>query len=139
MITHHQADLNDVPLLAEWNAALIQDEGHRNPMTVSELAERMTGWLQSDYTAIIFEDSGQPVAYALYRQDSDSIYIRHFFVTRQHRCRGIGRLAIKQLLNDILPPYTRVILEVLVNNDAGRKFWSALGFSEYSVSMETYT
>jgi hypothetical protein len=42
------ATLDDAPLLAEMNHQLIRDEGHRNPMTVFELAERMREWLSGD-------------------------------------------------------------------------------------------
>lgn len=45
---------SDLDLLAEWNYQLIQDEGHRNPMTVPELRERMRDWLAGEYQAMIF-------------------------------------------------------------------------------------
>ena len=47
----------DISLLAEWNHQLIRDEGHRNPMTVPQLADRMRGWLAGDYRAVLFTDS----------------------------------------------------------------------------------
>ncbi len=75
----------DVGLLAEFNRQLIEDEGHRNRMTLPELEERMRTWLRNEYEAAIFEEHGVLMAYALYRQDSDSIYLRQFFVGRQHR------------------------------------------------------
>jgi hypothetical protein len=53
---YRQATLNDSSLLAKLNHQLIRDEGHRNPMTVPELENRMRGWLSTDYEAIIFED-----------------------------------------------------------------------------------
>ena len=39
------AAVSDLDLLAEWNYQLIRDEGHRNPMSVTELRERMRGLL----------------------------------------------------------------------------------------------
>jgi hypothetical protein len=36
-----RAAVDDVPLLAAMNSRLIRDEGHRNPMTLPELEERM--------------------------------------------------------------------------------------------------
>jgi hypothetical protein len=52
---YHLANDLDLPLLAEWNRQLIQDEGHRNPMTVAELQARMQGWLAGEYRAVVFE------------------------------------------------------------------------------------
>jgi hypothetical protein len=37
------ANDEDLDLLAGWNKQLIQDEGHRNSMSVPELRERMAG------------------------------------------------------------------------------------------------
>lgn len=52
---YHLANDADLPLLAEWNRQLIQDEGHRNPMTVAELQARIQGWLAGEYRAVVFE------------------------------------------------------------------------------------
>jgi len=40
-----RATHEDVPQLAQMNWQLIRDEGSDNPMTVDQLAERMTGFL----------------------------------------------------------------------------------------------
>lgn len=40
-----RATREDVPVLAQMNWQLIRDEGSDNPMTVDQLAERMTGFL----------------------------------------------------------------------------------------------
>ena len=45
MMTFRHARPDDVGVLAELNHQLIQDEGHRNQMTVPELKIRMTNWL----------------------------------------------------------------------------------------------
>lgn len=91
-MTFRPANLEDCELLAELNHQLIRDEGHRNPMTVAELEQRMRDWLSgAEYRAIFFEHDGCPVAYALFRSESDaSIYLRQFFVCRDKRRQGIG-------------------------------------------------
>jgi hypothetical protein len=71
-----RATLNDCALLAELNHQLIRDEGHRNKMTVSELEQRMKGWFTSEYAAFLFEKDGEIVAYALYREQPEEIYLR---------------------------------------------------------------
>ena len=40
-MTYRFANEHVAPLLAELNHQLIQDEGHRNPMDVPELTERI--------------------------------------------------------------------------------------------------
>jgi len=132
------ASLADCELLAGLNEQLIRDEGHRNTMTIAELLERMRDWLATgEYQAVIFEADSVPLAYALYRTEKDSsIYLRQFFVQREQRRRGIGRAAIGLLLREILPAGCRVTVEVLSNNEAGRRFWSGIGFRDYSVTLE---
>ena len=62
------------PNLAEWNHQLIQEEGHRNVMTIPELACRMHGWLEREYKAVVYSVPGlDAIAYALYRCDTDMI------------------------------------------------------------------
>jgi hypothetical protein len=48
---HRFASFEDAQVLGELNHQLIQDERHRNPMTVSELVNRMRLWLETDYRA----------------------------------------------------------------------------------------
>ena len=43
-----EAIAEDLPLLAELNRQLIQDQRSPNPMSVAELEERMRGWLVAE-------------------------------------------------------------------------------------------
>ncbi len=126
----------DIPTLAALNAQLIVDEGSDNPMTVPQLAERMTEWLDGRYRAILFEIGAEAVAYALYRDDGESIYVRHFFVTRTHRRNGVGREAMTLLMDEVFPPEKRVVVDVLVRNGRGVAFWHALGFTDFLLTLE---
>jgi hypothetical protein len=81
----------DLDLLGNWNHQLIQDEGHKNPMTHLELRKRMRGWLEGEYRAIIFSLASEAVAYALYRENETEVYLRQLFVSRDHRHQGTGR------------------------------------------------
>ena len=96
----------------------------------------MRAWsISGEYEAVLF--GGPPaIAYALFRRELDSIYLRQFFVERSLRRRGLGRLAIATLVSEVLPPATRLMLEVLANNDVGIAFWSAVGFKQYALTME---
>ncbi len=133
--------MSDCAILAEMNHQLIRDEGHRNPMTEPELAERMRGWLSGGrYRAILFEEGGSPVAYALFRAEPDaSIYLRQFFVAREHRRQGVGSQAVATLLGEVFPAGVRVTLDVLAHNDAGASFWAEAGFQRYSVCLERFS
>lgn len=48
LMDYRFATSGDAALLAELNYQLIRDEGHRIPMTVSELADRMRTWLKEE-------------------------------------------------------------------------------------------
>src|SRR5260221_4979625 len=102
------ATLDDCGLLAKLNHELIRDEGHRNPMTVPELEQRMRGWLSGGYRAVVYEDSDEVVAYALFREQQDEIYLRQLFVIRDRRRQGIGRQAVEILRSAVWPRHKRL-------------------------------
>ena len=131
-----RATLNDCSLLAELNHQLIRDEGHRNKMMVPELEQRMKGWLASEYAAVLFENDGEVVAYALYREQPEEIYLRQLFVVRNRRRKGLGKEAVKILLSKIWPKNKRLTVEILVQNEASVAFWRAVGYKDYSLTLE---
>ncbi len=105
-------------------------------MTVQELEQRMRDWLVSEYAAVIFEDNGEVVAYALYRKQPEEIYLRQLFVVRNQRRQGIGRQAVEILRTQIWPGNKRLTVEVLVYNTAAIAFWRAVGYQDYSLKLE---
>lgn len=138
-LTWREASEPDIPLLAEWNHQLIRDEGHRNPMNAAQLAERMRGWLDGEYRAVLFSSerkTGGPVAYALYKQEPHLIYLRHFFVVRQRRRQGIGRAAVSILREQIWPRDVRLTVDVLCHNLGGVDFWRSVGYRDHCLTME---
>lgn len=138
-MNYRRATQADVPLLARLNRQLIQDEGHRNRMSLAELEQRMSRWLDEEYEAVLFELDDTVLVYALYRLEPDYIYLRQFFVSRDHRRKGIGRRAIRMLQSEVWPGDARIRVEVLVGNDVARNFWKTVGFAEYAIIMETET
>jgi GNAT superfamily N-acetyltransferase len=125
----------DLPLLARWNRHLIEDEGHSNPMTLAQLQERMRLWLDGPYQATMFLLEERAVAYALWRRDPEGVYLRHFFVDRAHRRRGVGGRALAILLSQVFPRGARVVVECLVGNARGLAFWRSIGFTDYSLTL----
>jgi predicted acetyltransferase len=128
--------LDDCALLAELNHQLIRDEGHRNRMTIPELEQRLRDWLASDYAAVLFTHNRRLVAYALYRELPEEIYLRHLFVVRDRRRRGFGRRAVEMLRQKVWPKPRRLTVEVLLENQDALAFWRAVGYVEYSVKLE---
>lgn len=131
------ATVDDAPVLAALNQALIRDEGHRNPMSLAELATRMAEWLAGEYQAVVFEDAAQPIGYALFRREPEHVYLRQFLIASEHRRRGRGRAAIDWLRQHAWGPQRRVRLDVLVGNASGIAFWRAVGFSDYCLTLES--
>lgn len=133
---YHIAKETDLDILAEWNHQLIQDEGHRNPMTVSQLRDRMRQWLSGDYTAVIFDKDGESIAYALFREDEDEVYLRQLFVKRENRHQGIGTEAVRLLIEEIWTKSKRLTVDVLSHNKPGIAFWHSVGYKDYCLTLE---
>jgi predicted acetyltransferase len=130
------ATMDDCLLLAELNHQLIRDEGSRNSMTVAMLEERMRSWLSSEYRAVIYEVNQEVVAYALFREQPEEIYLRQLFVVHRHRRQGIGRQAMQILRSDIWPKNKRLTVDALVTNKTATEFWRAVGYADYSLTLE---
>ncbi len=105
-------------------------------MTVPVLEQRTKSWLASEYAAMLFENDGEVVAYALYREQPEEIYLRQLFVVRNRRRKGIGREAVQILRSKIWPKNKRLTVEVLVQNEASVAFWRAVGYKDYSLTLE---
>jgi len=127
---------SDLDLLAQWNYQLIHDEGHRNPMSLQQLRDRMNAWIKGEYRAIIFETEKEPVAYALYRESSEDIYLRQLFVKRGLRGKGIGRSSLDILQTQLWPSNKRLTVEVLTSNEQSIQFCRSVGFTDYSLTLE---
>lgn len=129
------ATLADTEALAHLNHQLIKDEGHRNPMNVVELAERMCGWLTDEgYEALLGCDGDELVAYVLWRDQPDSVYLRQIFVQRDYRRQGTAR----QLMLTVFQrwPAKRLTVDVLAGNARALAFWRRMGYQDYAVMLE---
>ena len=135
-LNYRLATDKDLDLLSEWNHQLIRDEGHRNRMTVSELRERMRAWIKGEYNAVIFGTDGKLVAYALYRENDEEVYLQQLFVVRDHRRQGIGRKAVEILQGHVWSSTKRLTVEVLTANTDGVNFWRSVGYRDYCLTLE---
>ncbi len=136
VMTWRAAQRRDCRLLAELNHQLIEDERHRNAMNVAELERRMKSWLEEGYQAIHYEHDGEVAAYAHYHAQPEEVHLRHFFVARHLRRKGIGRAAFNLLRDNIWPPARRLTVSVLCHNEGAAKFWRAMGYKDYCLAME---
>jgi GNAT superfamily N-acetyltransferase len=134
-LSWRDASDSDLDLLAEWNHQLIRDEGHRNPMTVAQLAERMNEWMRGEYRAVLFSHD-EPVGYALFKKEAELIYLRQYFVRRDRRRMGIGREAFSILKEQIWPRSVRLTVDVLCQNQSGIAFWRSVGYRDYCLTLE---
>jgi GNAT superfamily N-acetyltransferase len=135
-LTFRTATQSDAPLLARLNRELQEDERHRTIMEVAAIEPRMRKWLAGEYEGVLFERSGSVVGYAIYQREEDFIYLKQFFVCRDARRQGIGRVALEWLCENAWQPFPRVFLDALVQNDVGLAFWRAVGFTDYCITME---
>ncbi|SDA37802.1 Ribosomal protein S18 acetylase RimI [Lachnospiraceae bacterium G11] len=125
--------MEDISSLALMNKHLIEDEGSNNPMNVEELADRMRGFLSSDYNAYIFAEDGIAIGYALIKHTSSPLYLRQFYIDREYRRKHYGKQAFCMLLDHLNT--TEIDVDVLPNNETGLKFWKSLGFKAQYISM----
>lgn len=131
------ASPSDAPLLARMNLQLIRDERHRNPMEFEQLEQRMTGWLTTgEYQAVLFGEGAEDMGYVLYRQESEWVYIRQLWVREKHRRKGIGRSVIEWMVAHHWQGTPRLRMEALTHNTGGLAFWRAIGFKDYSLTLE---
>jgi GNAT superfamily N-acetyltransferase len=123
----------DLDLLAVFNQQLIEDEKHDNKMNIEQLRERMKEFLHSEYKAYLFEDDSKTIGYALVNHAQEPLYLRQFFICRDVRRQGYGKITFNQLLDRLK---TDIIdIEVLSWNQRAVEFWKALGFKTRSVYM----
>jgi ribosomal protein S18 acetylase RimI-like enzyme len=130
------ATSDDVKTLASLNQGLIRDSGHRNPMSLAELEERMSSWLASEYKAVLFEEQGCVLGYVLYRHDPEFTYLRQLFVMPEARRRGIGRELVNWLKANESLVNNRLRMDVLIANTEAIEFWRAVGFKDYCLTLE---
>ena len=125
---------NDVSKLAEMNKHLIEDEKSDNPMNLSELENRMSGFISNEYTAYFFVENDVVVGYALVRESETETYLRHFYIERDLRRNHYGTEAFKELKSFL--GKDNITLEVLPWNERGLSFWKSLGFKEAAITMK---
>ena len=137
-LTYRWASLADAAELARLNQQLVREGADFGPDDLRFLHDRLRTWLASGaYRAVLFVDEHErTVAYALFRESADEIYLAQFLVLRHARRHGIGVAAIERLRRDIWQRGKRLTLEVLVQNRAALDFWHQLGWRDCALTLE---
>jgi len=140
------ADEADLPLLAQMNKRLIEDEGSRNPMSLDQLADRMRGWLRGGWEVRLLATDAGVAGYAVYQTRHDEyfpdqtlVYLRQFYIEREMRGRGLGTAAFRALAAEYFPPGSTVVIDALASNPRGQEFWRHVGFQPYCTTMHLRT
>lgn len=120
-------------LLATLNKQLIEDERHDNKMSIEQLKERMTDFLKTEYRAYFFCFQKEIKGYALVNHNKQPVYLRQFYICRDSRRNGYGKLAFEKL-KEQLNTY-EIDIEVMHWNEGGYNFWKKMGFKERSIYM----
>lgn len=76
------------------------------------------------------------MAYALYREQPEEVYLRQLFVVRNWCRQGIGRQAVEILRLQIWPRNKRLTVDVLIRNTAAIAFWRAVGYRDHYLALE---
>jgi len=137
-LRYRYAGRHDSTLLAQLNRRLIEEQADTGEPDPQLLERRMRRWLGGGlYQAVLFEDqAGEVLAYALFREHKREVYLRQFLVLPQARRHGVGRQAMRLLQSRIWPAGRRLTVEVMCGNEAGYRFWHAMGYRDCAVTLE---
>jgi ribosomal protein S18 acetylase RimI-like enzyme len=130
-----KATVADCQALAKMNKQLIIDERHSNPMNIEELKERMIKFIENEYKCYLIKLKQEIIGYCLFRDDTDSIYVRQLYIKDNYRKQGYARNCIEEL-KEIEWKNRKLRTEVLTHNLTGYRFWKKVGFNEYCIVME---
>ena len=97
----------------------------------------MRTWLdEGRCDAALAQRDEQPVAYVVWREDPDyaDVFVRQFFVVREHRSQGLGRRLFQTAVEEFWPGLL-LRLDVYDSNPRSGAFWESLGFVPFSRLM----
>ena len=126
----------DVPQLAALNLQLMEDEQHPYMLPLDELHARMKRWVAGEYHVLVFRNGARICGYAAWCPEERGTYLRHFFICRDQRRQGLGRILIDRLRRDHFPKDQPLQLEAAIWNKVAIAFWRAVGFKDFGLTME---
>ena len=136
VIEYRDATPSDVSMLARMHRQSVADECNEAIPSLSKCTAEIERLFGRECEAIVFGAAGVDMGYTLFQRESQGVFVRHFFVSRQHRRCGVGRSAMQWLLANAWGKPKRVRLAVHVDNEAGIAFWRSVGFTDWLIDMK---
>jgi ribosomal protein S18 acetylase RimI-like enzyme len=127
---------DNLPLLAQLNKQLYEDEKNDNIPEIDVLEERLKCSIEQGSKAYLFIENGEIAGYALVRTQLSPYYLSHFFICNNMRRKGLGTAAFNLLMNELNT--NSIDLDVFCWNERGQAFWKSLGFKERCIIMRKY-
>jgi len=127
---------DNLPLLAQLNKQLYEDEKNDNIPTIDVLEERLKRSIEQGSKAYLFIENGQIAGYALVRAQLSPYYLSYFFICNNMRRKGLGTAAFNLLMDELNT--NSIDLDVFCWNERGQAFWRSLGFEERCIIMRKY-
>jgi ribosomal protein S18 acetylase RimI-like enzyme len=114
--------------LVEMNNQLVIDEQFDVILPQEEMISRMKEFITGNaYDCYIIIENGLCCGYCLLDKTRIPIYLRHLFVKKTHRGKGLGKETIHALMN--MYRSSQLDIEVMAWNENAIKFYNKLGFS----------
>ena len=127
---------DNLPLLAQLNKQLYEDEKNDSIPTIDVLEEKLKCSMEQGSKAYLFIEDGEISGYALVRTQLSPYYLSHFFICKAMRRKRLGTIAFNCLMNELNTD--SIDLDVFCWNKRGQEFWKSLGFKERCIIMRKY-
>lgn len=127
---------SDIPQLAELNLQLMEDERHPYMLPLEDLRARMARWVAGEYHVLVFRNGARLCGYAAWCAEEHGTYLHHFFICRDQRRQGLGRIIIDRLRREHFPKDQPLQLEAAIWNTDAIAFWRAIGFKDFGLTLE---
>lgn len=128
-----QCTLEHLPILANMNQHLYEDENNDNIPSLDILEERLKISMENGSKAYLFKSDNETVGYALVKMNVNPYYLSHFFICRDMRRNHYGTAAFHTLMEEL--NCETIDLDVFCWNERGQCFWKSLGFVERCIIM----
>jgi ribosomal protein S18 acetylase RimI-like enzyme len=120
--------------LVEMNNQLVIDEQFDVILPQDKMIERMQDFIQgSVYDCYLMVHDNVVCGYCLVDTTKTPLYLRHLFVKKEHRRKGLGKKTIQMLLQ--MYKTDSLDIEVMAWNANALKFYESIGFKPRFIGM----
>ena len=129
-----KAVIEDCDELVEMNNQLVIDEQFDVILPEDKMIERMKDFIQgSVYDCYLMVHENSHCGYCLVDRTKTPLYLRHLFVKKEHRRKGLGKKTIQMLLE--MCKTDSLDIEVMAWNANAIKFYESIGFTPRFIGM----